>query len=45
MTDAVKTDDAEGVLVITINRPEGRNAVNADVACGIAAALDDAGCP
>jgi enoyl-CoA hydratase len=40
MTDAVQTDDADGVLVITINRPEARNAVNAEVARGIAAALD-----
>ncbi|HTR94042.1 MAG TPA: crotonase/enoyl-CoA hydratase family protein [Trebonia sp.] len=41
MTDAVQTDDADGVLVITINRPEARNAVNGEVASGIAAALDD----
>ena len=38
MTDAVQTDDADGVLVITINRPEARNAVNAEVARGVAAA-------
>ena len=41
MTDAVQTEDADGVLVITINRPEARNAVNAEVASGIAAAVDD----
>jgi enoyl-CoA hydratase len=41
VTDAVQTDDADGVLVITINRPEARNAVNGEVASGIAAALDD----
>lgn len=41
MTDAVHTDDTGGVLVITINRPEARNAVNGEVASGIAAALDD----
>ena len=40
MTEAVLTDDADGVLVITINRPEARNAVNGEVARGIAAALD-----
>src|SRR5580693_1139501 len=40
MTEAVLTDDADGVLVVTINRPEARNAVNAEVARGIAAALD-----
>ena len=40
MTDAVQTDDADGVLVITLNRPEARNAVNAEVARGVAAAID-----
>jgi enoyl-CoA hydratase len=40
VTDAVQTEDAGGVLVITINRPEARNAVNAEVASGIAAAVD-----
>ena len=40
MTEAVLTDDANGVLVITINRPEARNAVNGEVARGLAAALD-----
>ncbi len=40
MTDAVQTDEADGVIVITINRPEARNAVNPDVAAGVAAALD-----
>ena len=38
---AVLTERRERVLVITINRPEQRNAVNAAVAHGIAAALDD----
>ncbi len=37
---AVLTERRERVLVITINRPEQRNAVNAAVAAGIAAALD-----
>ena len=40
MTDAVQTGDADGVLLITINRPEARNAVNAEVARGVAAAID-----
>jgi len=31
----------DGVLVITLNRPEARNAVNGAVATGIAAALDE----
>ncbi len=38
---AVLTERRERVLVITINRPEQRNAVNAAVADGIAGALDD----
>ncbi|MDE3132361.1 MAG: crotonase/enoyl-CoA hydratase family protein [Acidobacteriota bacterium] len=37
---AVVTERHERVLVITLNRPEQRNAVNAAVAQGIAAALD-----
>jgi enoyl-CoA hydratase len=43
MTDqqAVLTEGRERVLVITINRPDQRNAVNAAVAAGIAAALDE----
>ncbi len=40
MSDAVLTEEDGGVLVITINRPEAKNAINADVAKGIAAALD-----
>jgi enoyl-CoA hydratase len=38
---AVLTERRERVLVITINRPEQRNAINAAVAHGIAAALDE----
>jgi enoyl-CoA hydratase len=37
---AVLTERRDGVLVITINRPEVRNAVNGAVAQGIAEALD-----
>jgi enoyl-CoA hydratase len=38
---AVLTERRERVLLITINRPEQRNAVNAAVAAGIAAGLDE----
>jgi enoyl-CoA hydratase len=38
---AVLTERRDGVLVITINRPEVRNAVNAAVARGIGEALDE----
>ena len=41
MTEAVLTDVADGVAVITINRPEARNAVNGAVARGIAAAVEE----
>ena len=38
---AVLTERRERVLLITINRPDQRNAVNAAVAHGIAAAMDE----
>jgi enoyl-CoA hydratase len=44
MTDtdtAVLTERRERVLVITLNRPDQRNAVNSAVAQGIAAAMDE----
>lgn len=37
----VVTEARGGVLIVTINRPEVRNAVNTSVAQGIAAALDE----
>src|SRR3954453_15586437 len=40
MTEAVLTEERDAVLVISINRPEARNAINGAVARGIAAALD-----
>jgi len=38
---AVLTERRDGVLLVTLNRPEQRNAVNLAVAEGIAAALDE----
>jgi len=38
--EVVLTERREGVLLITLNRPEARNAVNLPLAEGIAAALD-----
>ncbi len=37
----VLTERRDGVLLITLNRPEARNAVNLALAEGVAAALDD----
>lgn len=41
MADEVLTERRDGVLLITLNRPDARNAVNLAVAEGIAAALDE----
>ena len=38
--EAVLSEERDGVLLVTLNRPEQRNAVNRAVAEGIAAALD-----
>jgi enoyl-CoA hydratase len=40
MAEAVLTESRDGVLVITLNRPEARNSVNRALAEGVAAALD-----
>ena len=40
-SEAVLTERRENVLLITIDRPEVRNAVNGAVAEGIAGALDE----
>jgi enoyl-CoA hydratase len=40
MTDTVLTEAADGILVITLNRPEAKNAINNALAEGLAAALD-----
>ena len=41
MSEAVLTEQHERVLVVTLNRPEAKNAVNQAVAEGVAAALDE----
>jgi len=41
MSDAVLTEVDDGIAVITINRPEARNAVNGEVARAMAAAIDE----
>jgi enoyl-CoA hydratase len=41
MAEAVRTEVDAGVAVITIDRPQARNAVNGDVARGIAAAIEE----
>ncbi len=38
---AVLTERRDGVLIVTINRPQARNAINRDVSLGIAAAMDE----
>ncbi|MCW2783618.1 MAG: enoyl-CoA hydratase [Marmoricola sp.] len=42
MTDAVLTERVGHVLLITLNRPEARNAVNADLTLGLGTALEEA---
>src|SRR5258708_2056615 len=41
MSDAIRTEVTDGVAIITINRPGARNAVNGEVARGIAAAVEE----
>jgi enoyl-CoA hydratase len=41
VADAVLTEVDGGIAVITINRPQARNAVNGDVARGIATAVEE----
>jgi enoyl-CoA hydratase len=41
VSEPVLTEVSDGVAVITINRPEARNAVNGAVAQGMAAAIDE----
>jgi enoyl-CoA hydratase len=39
--DAVLTTRADGILVITLNRPKVRNAINSDLSLGVLDALDE----
>jgi enoyl-CoA hydratase len=41
MPEPVQTEVSDGVAVVIINRPEARNAINGEVARGLAAALDE----
>src|SRR5712691_555025 len=41
MSDAIRTEVADGVAVITIDRPQARNAVNGEVARAMAAAIEE----
>src|SRR6202050_1018045 len=40
-TEPVLTERRDNVLLVTLNRPEVRNAVNAALAAGVAGALDE----
>jgi enoyl-CoA hydratase/carnithine racemase len=49
MTDTIRTENRDGVLVVTLNRPQKKNAINNEMWVGIretftAAAVDDAVC-
>lgn len=41
MADEVLVDVADGIMTITLNRPEAKNAVNKALAEGVAAAMDE----
>lgn len=41
MSEEVLVDVLDGIMIVTINRPQARNAVNSNVAKGIAAAMDE----
>ncbi len=41
MSDEVLVDKRDGVMVITINRPEKKNALNAAVGQGVSDAIDE----
>ena len=41
MSDEVLTERRDNVLIVTLNRPEAKNAVNEGLAKGVAAAIDE----
>lgn len=41
MSELIKVEVADGIQVITVNRPEARNAINLEAAKAMAAALDE----
>ena len=41
MADAVLVEQRDHILIVTINRPAARNAIDAAVTSGIAAAMDE----
>ena len=41
MSDVVLTSAEDGILTITLNRPQAKNAVNAELAVALAAAMDE----
>lgn len=41
MSDEVLVDVADGIMTVTLNRPEARNAANKALADGVAAAMDE----
>ena len=41
MSDEVLVDVADGIMTVTLNRPEAKNAANKALAEGVAAAMDE----
>jgi len=41
MSDLIQIDVADGIMTVTINRPEAKNAINLEAAQAMAAAFDD----
>ncbi len=43
MANEVLVDVTDGIMTVTLNRPEAKNAANKAVAVGVAAAMDQTG--